>query len=87
MPSAGPALAGTGPTKRPRRGAPLNRWCYDVLVASQSCYDLFGTEYVSKMAYMNINKTSIIGVDMYVHDNTTVSFIWRGVGTDYVFLC
>ena len=29
---------------------------------------------------MNIKKTANIGVDLYVHDSTTVSFIWWGVG-------
>jgi len=26
---------------------------------------------------MNIKKDGIIGVDLYSHDNRTVSFIWR----------
>jgi len=38
---AGPALAGAGPYATPRRGAPLNQWCCDVIVLSQPCYDLF----------------------------------------------
>ena len=33
---------------------------------------------------MNIKKRQIIGINLYVYDNTTVSFSWRGVGIAHV---
>jgi len=35
---AWPALRGAEPNARPRRGAPLEQWFYDVIVFSQPCY-------------------------------------------------
>ena len=38
---AGPALEGAGPNATHRHGAPLHQRCYDVIVLSQPCCDLF----------------------------------------------
>jgi len=47
----GPALAGAGPDARLGR----EQWCYDVIVLSQPCYDLFNEDVsVKQLLYMNI---------------------------------
>jgi len=48
----GPTLADAWPNARGARG-PSEQWCYDVIVLSQPCYDLFDDVLAKQLLYMN----------------------------------
>ena len=77
---------------KPGRGVLLSSGV--LIVLSQPCYDLFDEDILAKQLYEHKkggkynwswsrstwDVLSRPWVDLYVHDNTTVSFIWKGVG-------
>jgi len=53
------------------------------MVLSQPCYHLLVEDVWQNCLYEYKKRQQIIGVDLYVHDNT-FSFIWLGVGIAHV---